>query len=234
MPAPAASPCHTLSPRSGLLIYPEGPLSLERGPEQMSRVFSPFYNLLKKIRYGGKRGGHGCLCGVAVGRWHGAHAVPLPQGPAAGAVSGGALPAGEEPVHSRIGGSLQSGHPSDLGGSHARSGSPRSMGSPGGPSHHPPAPHLHGAVGPPRCRGEPRHGQARGGLRGEGAGPGCPDFSCHPVGDHRLPPYSPQPPRSGPGPRLEAPPGARRSELRSHYSSTKDMLHTLFVCISGE
>lgn len=40
-----------LSPCSGLLIYPEGPLSLERSPEQMSRVFSPFYNLLKKIRY---------------------------------------------------------------------------------------------------------------------------------------------------------------------------------------
>ncbi|NWV37674.1 LST2 protein, partial [Grantiella picta] len=35
---------------SGLLIYPEGPLSLERSPEEMSRVFSPFYNLLKKIR----------------------------------------------------------------------------------------------------------------------------------------------------------------------------------------
>lgn len=39
-----------LSPCSGLLIYPEGPLSLERSPEEMSRVFSPFYNLLKKIR----------------------------------------------------------------------------------------------------------------------------------------------------------------------------------------
>ncbi|XP_042750660.1 lateral signaling target protein 2 homolog isoform X3 [Lagopus leucura] len=75
---------------SGLLIYPEGPLSLERSPEQMSRVFSPFYNLLMKI--------------------------------------------------------------------------------------------------------------------------------------------SPQHP---PGPRLEATLGSRRSELRSHYSSTKDMLHTLFVCISG-
>ncbi|NXX14966.1 LST2 protein, partial [Podargus strigoides] len=35
---------------SGLLIYPEGPLSLEQSPERMSRVFSPFYNLLKKIR----------------------------------------------------------------------------------------------------------------------------------------------------------------------------------------
>lgn len=42
-----------LSPRSGLLIYPEGPLSLEQSPEQMSQVFSPFYNLLKKIRWGG-------------------------------------------------------------------------------------------------------------------------------------------------------------------------------------
>ncbi|KYO47939.1 lateral signaling target 2-like protein [Alligator mississippiensis] len=35
---------------SGLLIYPEGPLSLERQPEEMSRVFSPFYVLLRKIR----------------------------------------------------------------------------------------------------------------------------------------------------------------------------------------
>lgn len=48
-----------LSPHSGLLIYPEGPLSLERSPEEMSRVFSPFYNLLKKIR---------CAMG---GRWAG-------------------------------------------------------------------------------------------------------------------------------------------------------------------
>ncbi|NWU90884.1 LST2 protein, partial [Upupa epops] len=35
---------------SGLLVYPDGPLSLEQTPDQMSRVFSPFYNLLKKIR----------------------------------------------------------------------------------------------------------------------------------------------------------------------------------------
>ncbi|KFQ41304.1 Lateral signaling target protein 2, partial [Nestor notabilis] len=35
---------------SGLLIYPDGPLSLERSPEQMSQVFSPFYSLLKKIK----------------------------------------------------------------------------------------------------------------------------------------------------------------------------------------
>lgn len=43
---------------------------------------------------------------------------------------------------------------------------------------------------------------------------------------------SPQPPRSSPG--LDATPAARCSELRSRYSSTKDMLHTLFVCISGK
>lgn len=54
-----------LSPCSGLLIYPEGPLSLERSPEEMSRVFSPFYNLLKKIRCA--VGGDGWGCGAAVG-----------------------------------------------------------------------------------------------------------------------------------------------------------------------
>ncbi|NXX60386.1 LST2 protein, partial [Scopus umbretta] len=54
---------------SGLLIYPEGPLSLERSPEQMSRVFSPFYNLLKKIRYvvGGTGGAVGQQWGHDVG-----------------------------------------------------------------------------------------------------------------------------------------------------------------------
>lgn len=45
---------------------------------------------------------------------------------------------------------------------------------------------------------------------------------------------SPQPLGSSPGVGVSATPGARCSELRSRYSSTKDMLHTLFVCISGE
>lgn len=54
-----------LSPHSGLLIYPEGPLSLERSPEEMSRVFSPFYSLLKKIRCAVS--GHGWGCGAAMG-----------------------------------------------------------------------------------------------------------------------------------------------------------------------
>ncbi|XP_062977056.1 lateral signaling target protein 2 homolog isoform X2 [Elgaria multicarinata webbii] len=35
---------------SGLLIYPDGPLNLDRRPEEISRVFSPFYVLLRKIR----------------------------------------------------------------------------------------------------------------------------------------------------------------------------------------
>uniref|UniRef100_A0A663F5J3 FYVE-type domain-containing protein n=1 Tax=Aquila chrysaetos chrysaetos TaxID=223781 RepID=A0A663F5J3_AQUCH len=41
------------------------------------------------------------------------------------------------------------------------------------------------------------------------------------------------PPESSPGTGLDATPGAHCLELRSRYSSTKDMLHTLFVCISG-
>lgn len=45
-------------------------------------------------------------------------------------------------------------------------------------------------------------------------------------------PCSPQSPGSSPG--LNATPAAHCLELRSRYSSTKDMLHTLFVCISGE
>ncbi|XP_053573036.1 lateral signaling target protein 2 homolog [Bombina bombina] len=35
---------------SGLLIYPDGPLSLQKSPGEMCELFSPFYGLLKKIR----------------------------------------------------------------------------------------------------------------------------------------------------------------------------------------
>ncbi|XP_073507285.1 lateral signaling target protein 2 homolog [Phyllobates terribilis] len=35
---------------SGLLIFPDGPLNLEKQPEDMCELFSPFYGLLKKIR----------------------------------------------------------------------------------------------------------------------------------------------------------------------------------------
>uniref|UniRef100_A0A8D2NZX8 FYVE-type domain-containing protein n=3 Tax=Zosteropidae TaxID=36297 RepID=A0A8D2NZX8_ZOSLA len=45
--------------------------------------------------------------------------------------------------------------------------------------------------------------------------------------------HSPQPLGSSPGMGVDASPGSRCLELRSRYSSTKDMLHTLFVCISG-
>ncbi|XP_051870825.1 lateral signaling target protein 2 homolog [Pristis pectinata] len=34
----------------GLIIYPEGPLNLEQQPDDMSRLFKPFYALLQKIR----------------------------------------------------------------------------------------------------------------------------------------------------------------------------------------
>ncbi|KAG8439403.1 hypothetical protein GDO86_005568 [Hymenochirus boettgeri] len=35
---------------SGLLIYPDGPLDLQKSPEEMCGLFSPFHGLLKKIR----------------------------------------------------------------------------------------------------------------------------------------------------------------------------------------
>ncbi|XP_075065269.1 lateral signaling target protein 2 homolog isoform X2 [Mixophyes fleayi] len=35
---------------SGLLIFPDGPLNLEKRPEEMCELFSPFHGLLKKIR----------------------------------------------------------------------------------------------------------------------------------------------------------------------------------------
>ncbi|MBN3273515.1 LST2 protein, partial [Polyodon spathula] len=34
----------------GLLIFPDGPLNLQHGPDSMSSLFSPFYTLLQKIR----------------------------------------------------------------------------------------------------------------------------------------------------------------------------------------
>ncbi|XP_035194837.1 lateral signaling target protein 2 homolog [Oxyura jamaicensis] len=160
---------------SGLLIYPEGPLSLERGPEQMSRVFSPFYNLLKKIR--------------DLLRVLSAEELCLLERSLCAAES-------EDPCSPAT--------PPTWGGSHARNRLPCSMGSPGAPPTPPlrPTPAQGGCPPPVPWRAQARTG-------------------------------TPQPPQSSPGPRLEAPPGARWSELRSHYSSTKDMLHTLFVCISG-
>ncbi|XP_015731524.1 lateral signaling target protein 2 homolog isoform X2 [Coturnix japonica] len=133
---------------SGLLIYPEGPLSLERSPEQMSRVFSPFYNLLMKIR--------------DLLRVLSAEELCLLERSLCAAEA-------EDPC---------------------------------------------GSVTPPAW------GEAV--PRVAPPSPwGLLDNPCT---------ESPQHP---PGPWLEATPGSRCSELRSHYSSTRDMLHTLFVCISG-
>ncbi|XP_038042502.2 lateral signaling target protein 2 homolog isoform X2 [Anas platyrhynchos] len=158
---------------SGLLIYPEGPLSLERGPEQMSRVFSPFYNLLKKIRDLLRVLSAEELC--LLERSLCAAESEDPRGPATPPTWGAAMPGASPPAPWGL---LEAPHTTPL-------------------------PHT--------CM--------------ERLGP-C-DAVESPGTD------SPQPPRSSPGPWLEAPPGARWSELRSHYSSTKDMLHTLFVCISG-
>uniref|UniRef100_A0A493TDA3 FYVE-type domain-containing protein n=1 Tax=Anas platyrhynchos platyrhynchos TaxID=8840 RepID=A0A493TDA3_ANAPP len=158
---------------SGLLIYPEGPLSLERGPEQMSRVFSPFYNLLKKIRDLLRVLSAEELC--LLERSLCAAESEDPRGPATPPTWGAAMPGASPPAPWGL---LEAPHTTPL-------------------------PHT--------CTGR--------------LGP--PDAVESPGTD------SPQPPRSSPGPWLEAPPGARWSELRSHYSSTKDMLHTLFVCISG-
>ncbi|XP_040429830.1 lateral signaling target protein 2 homolog isoform X2 [Cygnus olor] len=158
---------------SGLLIYPEGPLSLERGPEQMSRVFSPFYNLLKKIRDLLRVLSAEELC--LLERSLCAAELEDPCSPATPPTWGAAMPGAGPPAPWGL---LEAPHTT-------------------------PPPHTcTGRLGPPSAVESPGTD-------------------------------SPQPPKSSPGPRLEAPPAARWSELRSHYSSTKDMLHTLFVCISG-
>lgn len=47
---------------SGLVVYADGPLNLDRKVEDMSELFRPFHTLLRKIRcvcWGGYRGGRG-------------------------------------------------------------------------------------------------------------------------------------------------------------------------------
>ncbi|XP_039241233.1 lateral signaling target protein 2 homolog [Pipra filicauda] len=149
---------------SGLLIYPEGPLSLERSPEEMSRVFSPFYNLLKKIRE---------LLRV--------------------------LSVEELCLLER---SLCTAEPED----------------PCGPDiTPPPAP---SALLEIPCATPPALTCTT--LLGPSGAVDNPGTDWQ---------WGPQIPGSSPG--IGATPGARCSELRCRYSSTKDMLHTLFVCISG-
>ncbi|KAM9289519.1 lateral signaling target protein 2 homolog [Morus bassanus] len=157
---------------SGLLIYPEGPLSLEQSPEQMSRVFSPFYNLLKKIRDLLRVLSEEELC--------------LLERSLCTAES-------EDPC------SMAS-HPA-WGAAVSRADPPAPWGLLEVPHATPPPPTCMAWLGPPGTVDN---------LGTDG---------------------HPQPPGSSPG--LDASPGACCSELRSRYSSTKDMLHTLFVCISG-
>uniref|UniRef100_A0A803YEI0 FYVE-type domain-containing protein n=1 Tax=Meleagris gallopavo TaxID=9103 RepID=A0A803YEI0_MELGA len=153
---------------SGLLIYPEGPLSLERSPEQMSRVFSPFYNLLTKIR--------------DLLRVLSAEELCLLERSLCAAEA-------EDPCNSVT---------------------PRAWGE-AVPSVAPPTPW--GLLESPHTT--PVHHSFTGRL-------GAVDNPCT------------ESPQNPPGPWLEATLGSRCSELRSHYSSTKDMLHTLFVCISED
>ncbi|XP_074912563.1 lateral signaling target protein 2 homolog isoform X2 [Buteo buteo] len=161
---------------SGLLIYPEGPLSLERSPEQMSQVFSPFYNLLKKIRD---------LLRVLSAE----ELCLLERSLCTAELEDSCVPA-----------------------------TPPAWGA-AMPRADPPAPWgllevSHATPPPPTCTTQP----------------GPPGAVDNPGTDSQ---WGPQPPKSSPGMGLDATPGARCLELRSRYSSTKDMLHTLFVCISG-
>ncbi|XP_051650311.1 lateral signaling target protein 2 homolog [Manacus candei] len=159
---------------SGLLIYPEGPLSLERSPEEMSRVFSPFYNLLKKIRELLRVLSVEELCLLERSL---CTAEPEdPCGPDITPVWGAAVPREDPPAPFGL---------LDI------------------PCATPPALTCTTLLGP----------------SGAVDNPGT-DWQ-----------WGPQIPRSSPG--IGATPGARCSELRCRYSSTKDMLHTLFVCISG-
>ncbi|XP_075622666.1 lateral signaling target protein 2 homolog isoform X5 [Balearica regulorum gibbericeps] len=157
---------------SGLLIYPEGPLSLERSPEQMSRVFSPFHNLLKKIR--------DLLRVLSV------EELCLLERSLCTAES-------EDPCTPTT--------PPAWGAAVPRADAPAPWGLLEVPCATPQPLTCTAWLGPPGMVND--------------------------LGTNRRP----QPPGSSPG--LDTTPGACSSELRSRYSSTKDMLHTLFVCISG-
>ncbi|XP_064885679.1 lateral signaling target protein 2 homolog isoform X1 [Columba livia] len=156
---------------SGLLIYPDGPLSLEQSPEQMSQVFSPFYNLLKKIRdlLQVLSMEELCLLERSLCTAESEDPCVLATPPAWGAAM-------DPPAH-------------------------------WGLLEVPYAPPL-----PPTCTAQLG-----------------PSSTVDDPGTARR--WGPQSPGSSPG--LNATPAAHCLDLRSRYSSTKDMLHTLFVCISG-
>ncbi|XP_019361488.1 PREDICTED: lateral signaling target protein 2 homolog [Gavialis gangeticus] len=253
---------------SGLLIYPEGPLSLERQPKEMSRVFSPFYVLLRKIRdllqaLSAEELSllEWSLCTAQLEEPRTA-ALPLPLPLPA--------PPGPAPPQDARG-------PGTASGCWARPGAGCNAGVPGGPAlggterglphlHRPlsacpgnlttacdtpallvPAPAMPStgwdaqelqpqllpmAFGQaPRagqCWGPHTHSPAEGTNLGQI--PALPPVPC----SDRGPGTCSGPPGSK---CVCAPPGtvphAQRAELRSCYSSTWDMIHTLFICISG-
>ncbi|KAJ7406211.1 lateral signaling target protein 2 isoform X1 [Willisornis vidua] len=161
---------------SGLLIYPEGPLSLERSPEEMSRVFSPFYNLLKKIRDLLRVLSVEELC--VLERSLCTAELEDPCGPDIPPVWGAAVSRVDLPAPFSL---LEV------------------------PCATPPTSTCKMQLGLPGAIDDPGTNWQRG----------------------------PQPLGSSPGTGIDATLDAHWSELRSRYSSTKDMLHTLFVCISG-
>ncbi|XP_039415821.1 lateral signaling target protein 2 homolog isoform X1 [Corvus cornix cornix] len=196
---------------SGLLIYPEGPLSLERSPEEMSRVFSPFYNLLKKIRDLLRVLSAEELCllerSLCTAEQEDPHSPDAP--PAWGAV----VPSVDPPAPFSL---LEVPHAT------------------------PPPPACTTRLGPPSAVDELGTDGQRGCAAGREQGQDGKSLSTGTRISHTIPGvmvtaplHSPQPLGSSPEMRVDATPGAHCLELRSHYSSTKDMLHTLFVCISG-
>ncbi|XP_071426085.1 lateral signaling target protein 2 homolog isoform X2 [Pithys albifrons albifrons] len=161
---------------SGLLIYPKGPLSLEQSPEEMSQVFSPFYNLLKKIRDLLRVLSVEELC--VLERSLCTAELEDPCGPDIPPVWGAAVPRVDPPAPFSL---LEV------------------------PCATPPTSICKMQLGLPGAINDPGTDWQSG---------------TQPLG-------------SSPGPCIDDTLGARCSELRSRYSSTKDMLHTLFICISG-
>ncbi|PKU37247.1 hypothetical protein llap_12448 [Limosa lapponica baueri] len=195
---------------SGLLIYPEGPLSLEQSPEQMSRVFSPFYNLLKKIRDLLRVLSVEELC--LLERSLCTAESEDPCGPATPPAWRAAVPGADPPAPWGL---LEV------------------------PCTTPPPSTCTARLGPPGVVDDLGTNRQWGcvawrerGQDGRSLPAGTGPFRATPGVTITSPLCSPQPLRSSSG--LDASPGAHCWELRSRYSSTKDMLHTLFVCISGE
>ncbi|XP_028908313.1 lateral signaling target protein 2 homolog isoform X2 [Ornithorhynchus anatinus] len=206
---------------SGLLIYPDGPLSLRRPPEEMASVFSPFYPLLKKIQ---------ALLRVlseeelALLERSLCAAEEAPQtGPRAGTSPGPSATGRHSWAHGSLRGAGEGPPPGPA-------VSPRSDGrSPGTRTD------AKAAATPPTETQRP----------GADRDP-CPKRPPGNTGrsEHRAREVSVEPGREAGGCRRPAAPSsgrlggsplspAERRALRARYTSPQDMVHTLFVCISG-